>query len=878
MQTYVEKIQQLTEIERRDFVKVAAASAAALAASSALAGCSNKVEPVEGPVETAEPQVDPEEGATWVSAACWHNCGGRCVNKVLVKDGVVLRQKTDDTHEDSYDYPQIRGCARGRSQRRQVFGADRLKYPMKRAHWEPLTGGDKSLRGRDEWERISWDEALDYVAAEIKNVIETYGNRAIYCPSGDQLYYTLAAAGGYMSSWCTSSVGNWAWANQAGYGMIGRGGNDRYDIFLSDYVVMIGCNPAWSAAGNPTWYYKNLKDAGVTFIAVDPFYNESYDVLDAQWIPVYPGSDVALLLGVAHTMIAEDAERGLIDWDFLNTYASGFDEGMMPEGADPKENFKDYVLGTYDDEPKTADWASERCGVSAEQIRELAYVMGKQNNVALLAAFAPGRFTNAEYFPFLFGTVGMMGGHMGKPGNQITETSNGTMANQRSMMFVGGDRGLPALENPITEKVNDVQVWEAILSGKYHFSGGSTYVAAPAEERDIDIHLIYHGGLNGWSQGQEVVGLQTKPNIAKGIEAHRKVDFVVANAFTLNTQAAYADIVLPVTTEWERPGRLLNNQVEALIFYQQVVEPLYEAQSDQWVAEQLASRLGLDPKAVFPLDMKQQYFNELAGTTVISADATGFEPLVTITQADIDEWGVEGTAQEGRIGLTELLGQGIYQVPRSKDDVYSSELGYAAFINDPAANPLKTPSGKFEIHCATFRTFLETRNHGEGIASAIPVWQPQPHGHEGTLSGDYPYQVFNPHYLRRSHSTFDQVGQLRNAFKHPVFINAQDAAGKGVKTGDTVLIFNDNGKTLRLASVTNRLTPGVIALPHGGWVDIDEETGIDRGGADNILCGSYTSKSGVTGWNATLADFEKYSGPALEPDVEWPQRIPIKEA
>ena len=122
----------------------------------------------------------------WVTAACWHNCGGRCLNKVLVVDGVVVRQKTDDTHPDSPEFPQQRACARGRSQRKQVFGADRLKYPMKRKHWQP-GGGDRELRGRDEWERISWDEALELVASEIKRIKETYGNHAIYVSGGPEI-------------------------------------------------------------------------------------------------------------------------------------------------------------------------------------------------------------------------------------------------------------------------------------------------------------------------------------------------------------------------------------------------------------------------------------------------------------------------------------------------------------------------------------------------------------------------------------------------------------------------------------------------------------------------------------------------------------------
>ena len=92
-----------------------------------------------------------------------------------MKDGVVVRQKTDDTHEDSPDFPQQRGCLRGRSQRQQVFSADRLKYPMKRKNWKP-GGGKKELRGKDEWVRISWDEALDYVASETKRIAKKYGN------------------------------------------------------------------------------------------------------------------------------------------------------------------------------------------------------------------------------------------------------------------------------------------------------------------------------------------------------------------------------------------------------------------------------------------------------------------------------------------------------------------------------------------------------------------------------------------------------------------------------------------------------------------------------------------------------------------------------
>ena len=120
------------QMDRRSFLKwsVAVGGTAALASQLTFG-----FKPI-GPAEAAA------DSGKWVFAACWHNCGGRCANYALVRDGIVVRQKTDDTHPDSPNFPQQRGCARGRSQRHQVLGVDRLKYPMKRAHWAP-GGGDK---------------------------------------------------------------------------------------------------------------------------------------------------------------------------------------------------------------------------------------------------------------------------------------------------------------------------------------------------------------------------------------------------------------------------------------------------------------------------------------------------------------------------------------------------------------------------------------------------------------------------------------------------------------------------------------------------------------------------------------------------------------
>lgn len=872
MASFVERVVNL-DLSRRNFIK---ASTAALASLS-LAGCGNTL------TQTTTAISENNQEEKWVTAACWHNCGGRCLNKALVADGVVLRQKTDDTHPDSPDYPQQRGCLRGRSQRTQVFGADRLKYPMKRKHWEP-GGGDKSLRGKDEWVRISWDEALDHIANELKTAKEKYGNRSILVTKGPEISRTLGLYGGFCNYWNTNSFGTWSLTpRRVGFqvGVFDQTINDRFDLRNADTIIMLSMNPAWSAMGSSSWHYLQAKKAGAKFIGIDPFYNDTYALLEADWIPVRPTTDTALLLAVAYVLITEDdpAKKPLIDWDFLKRCTIGFDKDSMPVGEDPKGNFKDYVLGTYDGQPKTPEWASEICGVEPNRIRQLAVSFGKTNKVAFLCGMASARTRNSDNLPQLIMTIGAMTGHMGKSGHMTGSTMHATSGNAGpALVRVGSDK-LPGVTNPVDDNINANEVWNAVLEGSYNFTGsGQNFDETqylPGQKRNIDLHVIYHGA-------QAI--LQTNDGLTKGIEAHRKVDFVVSHSQFLTTNAKYADIVLPVTTEWEKIGGFMGGLLkhtgnrEMLIMYSQVTEPLYECRDDQWIAAELAKRLGIDAKKVYPFDYKQQFFNTLASCTVVKEDGKTYEPLVTVTEADIKALGVTGTPQKGRIGFEEFKKQGIYQVKRYPGDNYGY-IGLKDFVEDPAGHPLATSaSGKMEIYCK--RLADQVNAMGYSKIKPIPTYIDVVGGYKDTFSdwehqvkGEYPYQIINPHYLRRSHTVFDNVKWLKEAWQNPVFINNQDAAANGIGEGDSILITSAFGKILRTACLTERLMPGVIALPHGAWVDMDETTGIDTGGADNILSGQVPTGQGVSGFNSGVVNIEKYKGKAIVPDVKKPQRI-----
>ena len=869
MTSYMEKVRQSSELSRRGFVKASAAATAALAVGG-LAGCApNKVEPAKK--DEAADARNITDG-TWVTAACWHNCGGRCLNKALVKDGVVIRQKTDDTHEDSPDYPQQRACVRGRAQRNHVLSADRLKYPMKRKSWQP-GGGENAhgdLRGKDEWERISWDEAYTYIADEIKRIKDAHGNRAFFADGGPVSKF-LSLYGGYIGHWGTTSRGAWTYTPD----VVGiapqpnEGINDRLDMRNSEVVVMFGTNPAWSSAGNPAYHLLQMKKAGAKFVAVDPFYNDSYALVDAEWIPCRPSTDMALFLGIANAMLELDGEKGLIDWDYLNTHTVGFDADHMPEGEDPAGNFKDYVLGTHDGTPKSPEWASKICGVSPENIRYLAVLMGKDNKAAILMAWASARTPNADCLPQLVMTLGAMGGHFGKSGHMCGLSCHSRSFNGGTYLIGAGSSELPSIKNPLaaTESINDTEMWNAIVDGKYTYAGGSTK-KVPGEPREVDIKLIYHDSMNA--------KLQTTDGQAKGIEAHRKVDLVVTHSLFMTTNAAYSDFVLPIESYWEKEGGFLQGNREALIYHSKVIDRMYECLSDEEIASEIGKRLGLNPEEVFPFGVKQQLFNQFVGAYIVD-EAGEKKPLVTITEDDIKEWECEGEPQEGVIGMKELIEKGMYQIPRSPDDGYSY-IAYEKFVQDPEANPLKTASGKQEIYCAPLRDAIN--GIGYSKIEAIPTYVPPQEGVEATFSdfeagvkGDYPYQVYNPHYLRRSHTVFDNVQWLRETWPNPVFISAQDAQEKGIQEGDTVLITSPHGKCLRTACPTQRFMPGVIGLPHGAWVDMDEEKGIDRAGSDNILTGQIQSGQGVSGWNTCIGNIEKYQE-ELAPDSEQPPRIP----
>jgi anaerobic dimethyl sulfoxide reductase subunit A len=805
------------------------------------------------------------------------SCGSsRCLLKAWVEDGVPTRLITDQGQydEDSFEYLQKRACARGRAQISNTLSADRVKYPMKRKGWSP-DAPNGEMRGKDEWERISWDEAMEILASETKKVLDAYGTRGIlttgYSDIGDTYYDQMESllnhlGGALHHDWGTVSLGSWPLVE-----LFMTGGlfdaPDYLALQLSDLHFYFGCNWQANKSGNTTYQLAHARENGAKIIIVDPWLNQTAQGVADEWVPIRPGTDTAFVLGMAYHQIAND----LHDQAYLDTYCVGFDADHMPEGAPREENFKDYVLGTHDGEPKTPEWAAAISGVPAATIRRLAEEVAATEKIAFFAGQSTTKIPAGEMFGQVFYTFAFMNGSPGGPGSYASwvglhegmstipsvksgDSSNGKGLNPTNPLtppgLVTSPNWAEITDWDSWDKIEFSECWVSCLAGEY---GRDVW---PGGKKPLDIHMIYTGGYQN--------ALNSLPNTLKAIEFFRTVDFVVGMNPYFCPSVRYADLVLPIATWWEKGELAWTNNSDVVYWADRIIEPLYESRTEAQVTAELAEALGLDVSKVVTMSPAEQTYYSLSGAAYATDTAGSFSPLLTITQEDIDALGVEGTPQEGVMTLSEFKEKGFYKPRRARDDALTY-IPQAAFIADPGGSPAATGSGKFEIYCPTLSAVVN--GYGFSVIAPIGKWQFTPDQGEGSQTEEYPLLLWTPHSLRRMHTVNDSVTSLREAFPQECFMSTVDAEARGIKNGDLVLMTSPHGKVLRPAKVMPTVVPGAVALQDGAWTLIDEATGIDIAGNPNILQAPAASGQGSQSWTGTICQVEKYTGDIkLEPD------------
>ena len=417
------------------------------------------------------------------------------------------------------------------------------------------------------------------------------------------------------------------------------------------------------------------------------------------------------------------------------------------------------------------------------------------------------------------------------------------------------------LEGADWENLEPSESWQSILDGEY---GRDCW---PGGKHKIDFHVMYFGGGRNY--------LNQQPNANAGIKAIRKMDFVWGDNPYFDPTRQYCDIVLPVAGFWEK-GNVTFAEDQVTVFWNDhIMDPLYEARTEGWIAEELAKRLDVDPKVVNPQTDAERSYSSVRGSTIMDGETFQVSPLISMTQEEADSFGIEGAEpqEEGVISFTEFKEKGYVKYPQ-KEDAFIPEP-YMAFINDPEGSPLKTASGKFEIYCQTLAYMVNS----VGYSQISPIGKYQigdPEQGAGTQTEEFPLLLWTPHTLRRAHSVNDNVASLREAFPQECFMSTVDAEARGIKNGDIVLMTSPHGKVLRPAKVMPTLVPGAVALQDGSWLNIDEETGIDLGGCPNVLQAPKASGGASQSWTGTLVQVEKYDGPlTLAPDKNTPIVMPV---
>ncbi|MEO0914217.1 MAG: molybdopterin-dependent oxidoreductase, partial [Pseudomonadota bacterium] len=392
----------------------------------------------------------------------------------------------------------------------------------------------------------------------------------------------------------------------------------------------------------------NLKacaEAGVRFVNVSPLRTDAAEALGAEWLPAHPGSDTALMLGLAHVLHSE----GLHDTEFLARYTVGF------------ERFEAYLAGAEDGTPKSAEWAAEHTGLDAKTIRDLARRMASGRSMISVAAGVQ-RTDYGEQPLWMAVTLAAMLGQIGLPGGGYT-VGYGVNANIGNIERLFRWGALPQGRNPVDEMIPVATISEMLLNP------GGTYTYRGEARQFPHARLVWWAGGNPFHHHQHLSRLH---------EAFQAPETVIVNDINWTATARHADIVLPVAAAQERRDFGAGKSDNGLIPMHELAPPPGEARVEYDIYCALAARMGT--LEAFSEGRSSEEWLEAIWEETRSAASTHGQTL--------PDW---QTFMDGDVVML--------------PDPSPNQIFLSGFRADPEANPLPTPSGRIEIFSETLAGF-----------------------------------------------------------------------------------------------------------------------------------------------------------------------------
>ena len=668
-------------------------------------------------------------------------CPAGCWVRASLENGIITRV------EPQPDVPLGTICRIGRHSPDIVYDPDRLKYPLRR------TGA----KGTHAFERISWDNAYGIIVDRLTGFKARYGpeSTAIYTGRGsfDMAMCDLMQPSGAAISSASSVLFPFGSPNTLGVGALCYVSfamiaphvtmGEMYmtmdiDLENAELIVVWGANPATDSPPFSIQQIIRAKERGARVVVIDPRCSETVGLTRAEWLPIRPGTDGALALGLINVLVEEE----LFDEDFAENWTVGF-----PELCQLVQHFRPEVV-------------AHTTGVPEEKIRELARAIADARGAS------PVMYTGLEYsdsgvqaIRAVF-TLWALAGQLDVPGSLLIRMRENIFPQNRAHLQ----------PNPDMKKA----------LGRDRFPVYSEY---RGESHAIALPQSVLEGIPYKIRGLIILGgsiITAWPNPSVWEKTLGALDFLVTIDRYHTADSAYADIVLPATTQYETTSYMRYGPIFKI--REKMIEPVGEARNDFLILAELAERLGYGHLYPQTEDAILERALENTGFTLEQVRKAGGAVQVEPVMMQYKKW------QKGLLRADGLNG---FATPSGKFEIASSILAEHGY--DPLPNYTEPQEG--------------------------PQFRPE-------LARDFPL-VFNSgsrtyYDFRSQHHGVKSLGA--NQPDPMITINRLDAAERNIEDNDWVRVSSPRGSVIFRARVTDAIVQGAVDANMGGGGPLGPES------------------------------------------------------
>lgn len=797
----------------------------------AISGLSKIMNFEKGLTEKSESELNlkqkPEEK---IVKTCCRACIANCGVIAHVKNGRVVRL------EGNPEDPMSKGsmCAKGLSGIQALYHPNRTKYPLMRV----------GKRGENKWKRISWEKALDIIAQKLMDTREKYGAESVVCSTG---------GGGNPEIWSIArfcnvfGTPNWfepgcaqcylprvlAYKMMYGGGTTSIADSEAQEIYYPEdtpmkSLVLWGSAPSYSCPASGGGAVAELRGRGVKTVVIDPRFTPDAAKSDV-WLPIRPGTDVALMLAwiryiISHELFNRDFVLQWTNLPFLVDTETNMllcAEKEHPEDPDvymvwdrntdsvqpmpyPWEkklapvlagsyviNGREYKTGFQllreRVEPYTLKKAAEICWLEEDKIEEAICIYAKNTPGSLSLGVATDQNPNSVQAAMSAVTLDILMGNVEKPGNLIQRF-------QTSPVF-----DTPHYIVPIASKMLPREQLEKRLGGNEYKGLHIWYAAHPSS--------ILEAILSGKPYKPRVWidrsgnKLGTLANSSAWLTAIEQMDFIVHMYMYPTSFSSYADILLPAE-EWLETNMIVETCNK--LFARQSVAHLWETMDETLFWSKLAKRCA---------DLGHENCQKAFDPEYMGKDLAYWDNMEDF----LDTF-------TGRIGMTwkEFAEKAPFEF--MPEHQWKSYYAYKK-INQETGLPagFDTPSGKLEVYLESMITLGRTGQPFSDypLPPASKDYDPLPYYMEpfesplkrNAVSKEFPLVMTNGRLPFFHHTTLRNIPWLREIYPVPeIWIHPNAARAYGIAQEDWVWVESKRGKIRARANVTEGINPGVVYM------------------------------------------------------------------